>query len=281
MCRLYYVCFRWCHHTSAPHFRACPNEKRCQARERSPAKIKVHSVDGFCGECWTDPGHLEWRDRHSTRQWESDPDDTTLAEPTEEEKGTYKEILDRFRADMPYRLARGDTFSGLTNYKDYHFVKKIYQIMLHNYFWRREEITNYYSDREIWIINQLRGVIEEHVVDAKDSHEDEVTAQRREQLLFPEVSVSSLPPDERTCIICSEEFSDSGRGETERACKLASCGHVLGRSCIRVWIADKGNEAGCMTCRTRFPHIGMLENGLQNGFGSPWWVQLLRGDEPH
>ncbi|KAH8687882.1 hypothetical protein BGZ60DRAFT_425734 [Tricladium varicosporioides] len=186
MCRLYYVCFRWCHHTGAPHFRACPNEEQCLARELVPAKIKVYSVNGFCGECWANPDHLEWRDRHSTRQWETDQDDTTIPEPTGEEKQTCKEILDRFRADMPYRITQGDAFSGLTNYEDYHFVKKIYQIMLHIYFWKREEVTSHYSDREIWMINQLRCVMEEHVVDAKDSHDSEFTAQRREKLLFPE-----------------------------------------------------------------------------------------------
>ena len=63
------------------------------------------------------------------------------------------------------------------------------------------------------------------------------------------VAINDLPADCRTCGICRETYNTGD--ETEGACLVGRCGHVLGRTCMSEWVMPKGRKANdtCPVCR--------------------------------
>ncbi|CAH0049933.1 unnamed protein product [Clonostachys solani] len=76
---------------------------------------------------------------------------------------------------------------------------------------------------------------------------------KRALLSLEEVEISELPEDERTCIICYNDFGDEcpeGHAETPR--RLPKCKHVFGDRCIKKWLEESDN---CPYCRDRVGRV--------------------------
>lgn len=63
------------------------------------------------------------------------------------------------------------------------------------------------------------------------------------------VAVNDLPEDGRICAICKEPYNTDE--ESEEACKVGHCGHVLGRTCLSTWVmpANSRPNKTCPLCR--------------------------------
>ncbi|VUC33894.1 unnamed protein product [Clonostachys rosea] len=76
---------------------------------------------------------------------------------------------------------------------------------------------------------------------------------KRALLSLEEVEISELPEDERTCIICYNDFGDEcpeGHAETPR--RLPKCKHIFGDRCIKKWLEESDN---CPYCRDRVGRV--------------------------
>ncbi|CAH0028687.1 unnamed protein product [Clonostachys rhizophaga] len=76
---------------------------------------------------------------------------------------------------------------------------------------------------------------------------------KRVLLSLEEVEISELPEDERTCIICYNDFGDeSPEGHAETPRRLPECKHVFGDRCIKKWLHQSEN---CPYCRATVGYV--------------------------
>ncbi|CAG9970777.1 unnamed protein product [Clonostachys byssicola] len=76
---------------------------------------------------------------------------------------------------------------------------------------------------------------------------------KRVLLSLEEVEISELPEDEKTCIICYNDFGDeSPEGHAETPRRLPECKHVFGDRCIRKWLQQSEN---CPYCRATVGYL--------------------------
>ncbi|KAF4622781.1 hypothetical protein G7Y89_g14243 [Cudoniella acicularis] len=241
MCRLYFNIFGWCGHTGDPHFRPCRDEYRCYRNRQEPDHVRIRGIEGFCPTCWSNPDDSKYHLRIPAIRWEDEPDETHLPVPNEDERKRYQRIMDRFHKTLSgtYPL-KEDEFGGLTNIEDFALVKKEYGMMLKVFFWRTETIGPFYTEKERWVIGQMRSVVEGNIINKHESQHPDMIKDY-ESRLFEQIPVSSLPPDQKACSICTEHFTDSGEGGTEKPCK-APCGHIFGINCAKHWAEEKSNS---------------------------------------
>lgn len=65
------------------------------------------------------------------------------------------------------------------------------------------------------------------------------------------VSVASLPENERTCVICYNDYGvETPEGISESPLRLPRCKHVFGDHCIKKWFEESDS---CPYCRDRVP----------------------------
>ncbi|KAI1208304.1 uncharacterized protein F4807DRAFT_147095 [Annulohypoxylon truncatum] len=65
------------------------------------------------------------------------------------------------------------------------------------------------------------------------------------------VTVSSLPQNERTCVICYNDYGvETPEGISENPLRLPRCKHVFGDHCIKKWFEESDS---CPYCRDRVP----------------------------
>ncbi|KAI1107007.1 hypothetical protein F4804DRAFT_329754 [Jackrogersella minutella] len=65
------------------------------------------------------------------------------------------------------------------------------------------------------------------------------------------VAISTLPENERTCVICYNDYgAETPEGNSEQPLRLPRCKHVFGDHCIKKWFEESDS---CPYCRDRVP----------------------------
>ncbi|KAI1412163.1 hypothetical protein F5Y13DRAFT_190522 [Hypoxylon sp. FL1857] len=65
------------------------------------------------------------------------------------------------------------------------------------------------------------------------------------------VTISSLPENERTCVICYNDYGvETPEGNSENPLRLPKCKHVFGDHCIKKWFEESDS---CPYCRDKVP----------------------------
>jgi hypothetical protein len=75
--------------------------------------------------------------------------------------------------------------------------------------------------------------------------------------ILTSVEISELGNDGRNCIICQERFGEANEDLPAEFPYGLPCGHVVGSSCIRVWIEEAPNPLRiCTLCNLSFGIVG-------------------------
>lgn len=94
---------------------------------------------------------------------------------------------------------------------------------------------------------------------------------------LPKVSISDLPADRKTCIICTDEYNTAPETDkpAEQPVRLP-CLHVVGANCIAKWLMERSNS--CPYCRREFFHRASGDAILEIGDDTAWMENLLDAD---
>ncbi|KAI0387512.1 hypothetical protein F5Y04DRAFT_6237 [Hypomontagnella monticulosa] len=76
------------------------------------------------------------------------------------------------------------------------------------------------------------------------------------------VTISSLPDNERTCVICYNDYGvETPEGISENPLRLPKCKHVFGDHCIKKWFEESDS---CPYCRDKVPSEPQYQRQAMN-----------------